>query len=216
MHLVKLLAKKEVAENTLVFFLEKPKNFKFVPGQFITLYLKNNLAHDFSIASSPKEKELIIATRMRDSSFKKLLGKIKVGDKIKIEGSSGQFILHKNKKNPAVFLAGGIGITPFRSMIKNFPNRKITLFYSNRKTEDAAFLDELKELENKNLKLVATMTKEKGKHINPKMIKENVKDWRRVIYYAVGSTGFVQFIADMLAKMKIKSENIKTENFSGY
>ena len=235
-YLVKLIDKKEVAEKTTAFFFEKPKNqstqntlsarpssqriensgFKFTPGQFIEMHL-NKKVYSFSIASSPKEKELMITTRMRPSKFKNALKKLKIGDRVKIDGPFGQFVLHKNKKNPAVFLAGGIGITPFRSMIKSYPDRKITLFYSNRKPEDAAFLGELKELENKkkNFKLVAIMTSLTG-HINPKMMKENVKNWQKAIYYTVGSTGFVQSMADMLSKMKLKPEQIKTENFSGY
>lgn len=214
---VKLLAKKEVAEKTTAFFFEKPKNFKFAPGQFIEIHLNKKLVHEFSIASSPKEKELMITTRMRPSVFKNSLKKLKINSKVKVGGPFGQFTLHKSKKPPAVLLAGGIGITPFRSMIKNSVNQKITLFYSNRNPEDAAFLNELKELENKNknFKLVAIMTKLTG-HIKPKMIKENLKDWQKAIFYAVGSTGFVQSMANLLSEMKIKPENIKTENFSGY
>lgn len=214
-YLIKLLSKKEVAEKTTAFFFEKPKGFKFTPGQFIEICLDKNLVHAFSIASSPKEKELMIATRMRPSAFKNSLNKLKIGSGVKIDGPFGQFVLHKNPKTPAVLLAGGIGITPFRSMIKEFTNRKITLFYSNRKPKDAAFLDELKKMENKNFKLSAIMTKLNG-HINSKMIKDNLKNWRKAIYYAVGSAGFVQAMANLLSKMKIKPENVKTENFPGY
>lgn len=214
----------------MVFFFEKPKGFKFIPGQFIEIHLKNLPVYSFSIASSSNEKKIMIATRMRNSKFKNKLKNLKIGDSIKVDGPFGQFVLHQNKNTPAVFLAGGIGITPFRSMIKSYPKRRITLFYSNRKTEDAVFLKELKNLgaSQKNpegvatrpygagFKIIATMTKEDGKHINLKMIKDNLKDWHKGIYYAVGSTGFVQSMANMLANMRIKRENIKTENFSGY
>ena len=215
-YVIKFLAKKEAAEKTTAFFFEKPKKFEFIPGQFIEISL-NKESHAFSIASSPQEKELMIATRMRPSAFKNSLKNLKIGSRVKIEGPFGQFVLHKNRKIPAVFLAGGIGITPFRSMIKDSPNHKITLLYSNRRPEDAAFLGELKESENRNkdFKLVAIMTGLTG-HINSKMIKESVKESRNLIYYIVGSTGFVQSMANRLANMKVKSENIKTENFSGY
>lgn len=225
LYLVKLLSKKEVAEKTTAFFFEKPRGFKFTPGQFIELHLDKNLVHAFSIASSPKEKELMIATRMRPTRFKKNLKKLKIGARIKIEDPFGQFVLHKNRKIPAVLLAGGIGITPFRSMIKNSPNHKITLFYSNRKLKDTAFLDELINLEkqNKRFKLIATMTKATKKewggpfgHINQKMIKNNLGDWEKPIYYVVGSSKFVQAMANLLSEMKIKPGQIKTENFSGY
>lgn len=205
-----------MARETTAFFFEKPKRFKFTPGQFIEIHLNKNLVHSFSIASSPKEKELIITTRMRPSAFKNSLNKLKIGSQVKIDGPFGQFALHKNRKIPAVFLAGGIGIAPFRSIIKELPNRKITLFYSNRKKKDAPFLEELKKLEGKNFKLIPVMTREDEKRINPKLIKEKVKDWQKAIYYAVGSTGFIQSMANMLSKMKIRPEQIKTENFSGY
>lgn len=213
-YLVKLIDKREVARKTTAFFFEKPKNFQFTPGQFIEVHLNKEI-HSFSIASSPKEKELMITTRMRPSVFKNSLKNLKIGSRIKIDGPFGQFMLHKNRKIPAILLAGGIGITPFRSMIKEFPNHKVILFHSNRKPKDAPFLEELKNIENKNLKLVAIMTSLTG-HINQKMIKENVKNWRKAIYYAVGSTGFVQSMANLLSEMKIKPENIKTENFPGY
>ncbi len=231
---IRFLAKKEVAEKTMAFFFEKPKGFKFVPGQFIEITL-NKDAYPFSIASSPKEKDLMLTTRMRPKSkFKKTLGKLKIGTRVKIEGPFGQFVLHQNKRIPAVFLAGGIGITPFRSIIKTFPNRKITLFHSNRKKKDTPFLEELKTLQSKNFKLVTIMTRQGDRHLSPKILKDSIKKWRKVpigkanrgssisrsdigtIYYAVGSTGFVQSMTDMLSKMKIKPENIKTENFPGY
>lgn len=223
---VKLLSKKEAADRTTAFFFEKPrtlsatkkvrgkpKKFDFIPGQFIEITL-NKETYPFSIASSPKEKELMITTRMRPSKFKKALGKLKIGVKVRIEGPFGQFVLHQKKKMPAVFLAGGIGITPFYSMIKTSPDRKIILFYSNRKKKDAPFLEELSA--DKNFKMIAVLTRESKKRINPKMIKNNIKEWRKAVYYAVGSTGFVQSMADMLSKMKIKPEQVKTENFPGY
>ncbi len=213
-----------MAEKTTAFFFEKPKNFKFTPGQFIEIHL-NKKIYPFSIASSPKEKELMITTRMRPSAFKNSLNKLKIGSRVKIDGPFGQFVLHKNIKIPAVFLAGGIGITPFRSMVKYHLDHKITLFYSNRRIGDAPFLKELKDLEkqNKNLKLIATMTKTTKKewngysgYINQKMIKNNLEDRGKPIYYIVGSSGFVQSMTNILVSIKIKSENIKTENFSGY
>ena len=222
---VKLKDKKEIARETTAFFFEKPNNFKFISGQFIELHLDKNLVHTFSIASSPKEKELMIATIMRLSAFKKSFKKLKIDSRVKIDGPFGQFVLHNNKKIPTVLLAGGIGITPFRSMIKDSTNRKIILFYSNRREKDAAFLKELKELEkqNKSFRMIAMMTKEEPKnwqglrsHINSKIIKGNFKDWQKAVYYAVGSAGFVQAMANLLSEMKIKPEKIKTENFSGY
>ena len=117
-----------------------------------------------SIASAPHEDTLMVATRMRDTAFKRVLSTMPLGSAVKIEGPSGSLTLHNNVKRTAVFLAGGIGITPFRSVVfraakEKLPHR-IFLFYSNRRPEDAPFLDELQALEreNPNYKLIASMT----------------------------------------------------------
>ena len=124
----------------------------------------------FSIASSPHEETLMVATRIRDTAFKRVLSAMPLGSVVKIEGPSGDLTLHNNVKRTAVFLAGGIGITPFRSIVcraakEKLPHR-IFLFYSNRRPEDAPFLDELQALqeENPNYTLIATMTEMPKSH----------------------------------------------------
>jgi len=118
----------------------------------------------FSIASAPYDDTLMVATRMRDTAFKRVLNTMPLSSAVKIEGPSGSLTLHNNVKRTAVFLAGGIGITPFRSVVfraakEKLPHR-IFLFYSKRRPEDAPFLDELQALEreNPNYKLIASMT----------------------------------------------------------
>ena len=109
---------------------------------------------------------------MRDTAFKRVLKTMSPGTEVKIEGPFGNLTLHNNLARTAVLLAGGIGITPFRSMVFHAAKEKlahrIVLFYSNRRPEDAPFLDELQALEheNPNYKLIATMTRMKnsGKH----------------------------------------------------
>jgi ferredoxin-NADP reductase len=117
----------------------------------------------FSIASAPHEDTLMVATRMRDTAFKRVLDTMPLNSAVKIEGPSGSLTLHNNVTRAAVFLAGGIGITPFRSIVfraakEKLPHR-IFLFYSNRRPEDAPFLDELQALEkeNPNYKLIAKL-----------------------------------------------------------
>lgn len=118
----------------------------------------------FSIASAPYEKDLMVATRMRDTAFKRVLKILPIGTEVQIKGPFGDFTLHNNVSRPAVFLMGGIGITPVRSIVieaaqRNLPH-KIFLFYSNRREKDAAFLKELQILETKNpnYKFIPTMT----------------------------------------------------------
>src|SRR6202043_684185 len=132
-------------------------------GQYIDLTLSgsqsqlgpsDSMTHTFSIASSPSDKDLIVTTRMRNTAFKQAISSLPIGSRARIEGPMGSFSLHKNTARPAVFLAGGIGIAPFLSMISCATAEKlrhpIVLFYANRYVEDAAFIDELWELEHAN------------------------------------------------------------------
>ena len=146
---VRLKNRKQVAEGTLAFHFEKPADFRFKPGQFCSFTLVDPPETDeegnkrtFSIASAPHEEDLIVATRMRDTAFKRVLRSAAPGIQVKIDGPSGSFTLHRKPEKPAVFLAGGIGITPFLSIIRQTEHdaapHHIYLFYSNRRPEDAA------------------------------------------------------------------------------
>src|SRR5574340_1169234 len=159
--LVKLKNRFEVAERTMAFQLEKPAGWTFKAGQAIDLTLLNPPETDaegntrgFSLASAPHEPDLMVATRLRDTAFKRVFQKLPLGAHIKIDGPFGNLTLHNNAARPAVILAGGIGITPFRSMAVRAAQEKLThrilLFYSNRRPEDAAFLDELDSLQRQN------------------------------------------------------------------
>jgi ferredoxin-NADP reductase len=169
--LTKLRDRTEVAERTIAFRFEKPATFEFTPGQFLDITLLNpretdseGNARGFSIASAPYEDFIMVATRLRDTAFKRVLRTVPLGTEVKIEGPFGNLRLHNDKSRAAVVLTGGIGITPFRSILlhaakKRLPHR-IFLFYANRRPEDAAFLDELQQLETQdpNYKLIACMT----------------------------------------------------------
>src|SRR5579872_3295551 len=167
----KLLSRGSVAEGTMAFHFAKPPGFSFKAGQAADLTLLNPPETDsegnirtFSIASPPFEDQLTFATRMRDTAFKRSLKVAPIGTEINIAAPSGSFTLHKNANKPAVFLGGGIGITPFLSIVRQADHdrlpHKLYLFYSNRRPEDAAFLDTLEALEttNPNFRLICTMT----------------------------------------------------------
>lgn len=156
-----LIGRTEVAEGTMAFRFEKPLNFLFKAGQYIDLTLSgsesapsNGLTHTFSIASSPFDEELLVTTRMRNTAFKQALSILPIGSGARIEGPMGSFTLHNNTARPAVFVAGGIGIAPFLSMLSQANQGKlrhpIVLFYANRYMEDAAFMDALWGLERAN------------------------------------------------------------------
>jgi ferredoxin-NADP reductase len=148
-----LLGRTEVAAGTMAFQFEKPRDFVFRAGQYIDLTLSeshpglsNGLTHTFSIASSPFDEELLVTTRIRNTVFKQALSVLPIGSRVRIEGPMGSFSLHNNAARPAVFLAGGIGIAPFLSMVSHATAEKlrhpIVLFYANRNLQDAAFIDD--------------------------------------------------------------------------
>jgi predicted ferric reductase len=121
----KLLNRADICEGTMAFQFEKPPGFDFKPGQSVDLTLLNPPETDsegnvrtFSIASAPFEDQLRFATRMRDTAFKRSLRKVPLGTAVKMDSAMGSFTLHKNSAKPAVFLAGGIGITPFSSGLR--------------------------------------------------------------------------------------------------
>src|SRR5947207_1063317 len=168
---IKLLRREEVAEGTVAFSFEKPEGFQFTAGQFLRFSLIDPPEDDdegpsrsFSIASAPSEPELMIATRMRDTAFKRVLKSMPIGAEIEVKGPYGRMTLHEDASRPAVILTGGIGITPFRSIAIEAASagnqHRLHLFYSNRRPEDAAFLDELATLSNSNpnCTFVPTMT----------------------------------------------------------
>jgi ferredoxin-NADP reductase len=159
----RLAGRVEIAEGTMAFHFEKPPHFDFKPGQSADLTLSNPPETDaegntrtFSIASPSFENQLIFATRMRDTAFKRSLKRIPLGTEVKIDSPMGSFTLHKNSAKPAVLLAGGIGITPFISIVRQADHdrlpHKLHLFCSNRRPEDTPFLDALQMLGKKQSK----------------------------------------------------------------
>src|SRR5262249_10346988 len=170
-HASRLLNRVEVAEGTMAFHFEKPAGFDFKPGQSVDLTLLNPPETDsegnvrtFSIASAPFEDQLRFATRMRDTAFKRSLKKVPLGTAVKMDSAMGSFTLHKNSAKPAVFLTGGIGITPFSSIVRQADHdrarHKLYLFYSNRRPEDAPFIEVMQNLEKTNpqFHFIGTMT----------------------------------------------------------
>jgi ferredoxin-NADP reductase len=234
----KLLNRVEVAEATMAFHFEKPAGFDFKPGQSADLTLLNPPETDsegnvrtFSIASAPYEDELAFATRMRDTAFKRSLKKVPLGTVVKMDSAMGSFTLHKNSAKPAVFIAGGIGITPFSSIVRQADHdrasHKLYLFYSNYRPEDAPFMDVLQNLEktNPNFRLIATMTDiERSKKtwngetgmINQDMLSRYLNDLRGPIYYIAGPPDMVSGMTKMLVASNVDEDDIRTEEFAGY
>lgn len=234
----RLVHRYDVAEGTMAFEFEKPDRFEFTPGQFIDMTLMSSSETDaegnvraFSIASAPEEDLLMVATRMRDTAFKRALRTMPLGTAVTIEGPFGSLVLHADAARPAVFLAGGIGITPFRSILLHARNEKLPhrffLFYTNRRPEDAPFLDELQSMERRNPRLtfIGTMTDMAGSHrswqgetgyIDEGMVAKYLKEIQTAIYYIAGPPAMVDALRAMLTRGGIERHNIRIEGFAGY
>jgi ferredoxin-NADP reductase len=181
---------------------------------------------------------LTFTTRLRDTAFKRVLRTMPLGTAVRVEGPFGNLTLHNDSRRPAVLLAGGIGITPFRSFVRRaaherLPHR-ILLFYANRRPEDAPFLDELRGLarENPNFAFIPTMTQmsassqpwtgETGR-IDHAMMKKYLlantapgSSPPRAIYYLAGPSRMVAGLHAMLNASGIDDDDIRTEEFTGY
>jgi len=237
-HQCKLLNRVEVAEGTMAFYFEKPSRFDFKPGQSADLTLSNPPETDsagntrtFSIVSPPFENQLMFATRMRGTAFKGSLKKVPLGTQVKIDPPMGSFTLHKNSAKAAVFLAGGIGITPFLSIVRQADHERLShklhLFYSNRRPEDAPFLDVLQMLEktNPNFRLVCTMTemskskkewKGETRRINQEILSRHLANLQGPIYYIAGPPAMVAGLRKVLVAANVDEDDIRTEDFAGY
>lgn len=242
---LRLKTRSEVAERTLEFRFDKPPGMTFKAGQFMDLTLIDPPETDaegntrgFSINSAPDDPELTFTTRLRDTAFKRGLQTMPLGAEIKVEGPFGSLTLHNDPSRPAVLLAGGIGITPFRSIVRRAAHEKlphrIFLFYSNRRPEDAPFLDEFRGLMRKdpNFTLIPTMTQMSGSHLPWKgevgyidyqlivkhLQSDNSSGKRRLgpIYYMAGPPAMVAGLRAMLNKAGIDDDDIRTEEFTGY
>ena len=233
-----LLGRTEVAEGTMAFQFEKPNHFVFKAGQYIDLTLfgsqpglQNGMTHTFSIASSPCDERLLVTTRMRNTVFKRTLSVLPIGSPARIEGPMGSFSLHNNTAKPAVFLAGGIGIAPFLSMLSYATGQKLRhsmiLFYANRHLEDAAFIHSLWNLEcaNPRFRFIPTLTRTgknyrgwKGEtgHISSEMLVTQVGIVRGPIYYIAGPPTMVEATRRTLSEAGVDEDDIRTEEFAGY
>lgn len=237
-HEVRLQSREQIVEGTMAFHFEKPSGFSFKPGQAIDVVLigppagdADSAKHTFSLISAPFQGELAIATRMRDSTFKRALKALPIGSPAKLEGPFGSLTLHNNHARPAIFIAGGIGITPFMSILRQATRdqlpQHLILVYSNRRPEDAAFLTELHELEqyNKNFRLVATMTDMERSarpwpgrtgSIDPELMRRLGSEFSAPIYYLAGPPSMVTGLRELLNHVNVDDDDIRSEEFYGY
>lgn len=210
------------------------RDFPFEPGQAITLQLpemedRRERQRTFSLASSPTEDYLLVATRHTGSPFKQRLEEAK-GDDVGIDGPFGEVTL--DPERPAVMVTGGIGITPFRSMLRYAVDRKLAIplvfLYSNRAPEEIAFREELErwaeEAENLSLHLTITRPDESERswsgrtgRIDADLIREATAELERPLFYVCGPPGLVRGLGELLSeRLDVPDEDIRSEEFTGY
>jgi ferredoxin-NADP reductase len=233
----RLLGSEAIADGTRAFHFARPAGFTFKAGQAIDVSLDgaagatDSNRHTFSIASAPFEDRLTVATRLRDSAFKRALAALPAGAAAGIEGPSGSFTLHGDASRPAVFIAGGIGITPFMSIVRQAaqdrPARRLLLLYANHRPEDAAWLEELQALERgwPDFRLLPVMTAMNRSsqswsglagRIDADMLKSVGANLSRPVYYAAGAPGMVAAMRAVLNDCGVEDDDIRSEDFHGY
>ncbi|KKR32849.1 MAG: Oxidoreductase FAD/NAD(P)-binding domain protein [Candidatus Gottesmanbacteria bacterium GW2011_GWC2_39_8] len=235
---LKLKEKIKTSIDTYDFIFPFKPKFSYIPGQYMewTLGHKNvdprGNRRYFTLASSPTEDHLRIGVKFYEhgSTLKKALLNADLGTRVIAGQRAGDFILSENKEVKYIFLGGGIGITPFRSILKYLidkqEKRDIVLFYSNKKADEIVYRDVFDLAERKlGIKTVYTTTDrnsipkgwngEKGR-IDGEMIRRKVPDYFERTYYLSGPHGMVSSFEEVLGNLGIKKEKIKTDFFPGY
>ena len=229
--------KQEVAKGTLlVTFDLLGEEVDFTPGQYFFVTLPDvgrqddkGLRRHITVVTSPNEKGVLgLATRMRDSAFKQSLAELPVGAEVEVEQPKGDFALPADASRPLVFVAGGIGITVFRSMLRYIREERlpyrVTLIYSNRDRESTAFLDELKELERElpDFRLILTMTQDPGwdgetRKVDARFVKDYLgEDLDGYTFLVAGPPAMAEGVQKRLEEAGVNEENLVVERYSGY
>jgi ferredoxin-NADP reductase len=226
-----------IAPDIYDFIFTSERRFAFAPGQ----YMEWTLGHDspdargnrryFTLASAPTEKTLRLGIKFnqKSSTFKKAMLGMRAGDEIIASQLSGDFILPKNLRQPCVLIAGGVGVTPFRSMIKYLldtrQHRPLTLFYANKTVDDFIYKDIFDRAKTElGIQTIYSVSETKNLppswkgavgRITPQIINEKVPHYRRCLFYLSGPKGMVDSFKESLIQMKVPSSQIKTDYFAG-
>jgi ferredoxin-NADP reductase len=226
---------REVAKGTLLAVFDVEGYPDYRPGHYFWVELpdrghqdEKGLRRHITIVTSPTEQGVVgLATRLRDTAFKRTLAELEPGDEVEVEEPKGSFLLPDDTSQPYVFVAGGIGITVFRSMLRYIADtgapHDVTLLYSNRDRGSAAFLDELGELEAQipGLRVVLTMTDDDewdGEHrrIDEGFLRDHVGDLSRPTFFVAGPPAMAEGVSELLAAAGVPEDRVHTGRFSGY
>jgi ferredoxin-NADP reductase len=232
-----LASKIQISKDTFLFGFRKPKDFNFIPGQYMELTLPHNNPDSrgnrryFSISSSPTENEISMTVKFYDkaSSYKKELLSLQDSNQVVAAQVAGDFVLPKNLKTPLVLIAGGVGIAPFRSMIQYIIDKNlqvnIVLLYTNRTKADILFSNVFARAETNGVKTIYNLTDTQNipvdwegsiGYITAEKIKQLIPDFQSRFYYLSGPQLMVQNFQDELVRANVSKTQIKTDFFPGY
>lgn len=234
----RLLERRMVAARTLAATVERPSGFDFRAGQYVDVTLQNPPYDDllgptrsFSIASAPGERDLLLLMRMRDSAFKRSLAELPIGAPLLLDGPADDLGLEPDPRSPVVYLAGGVGIAPFLGVLREAAattgRLPATLFYSNRRPEDGAYLGELRDLELRltGFRFVPTMTQlatseqrwsGETERLSTAMLQRHLPALRGPRYYLSGSTTFISGLCQQIERAGVPAGDIRIEMYTGY
>jgi ferredoxin-NADP reductase len=227
--------KREVAKGTLLVLFAVDDYPAYRPGHYFWVELpdrghqdEKGLRRHISLVTSPTEPGVVgLATRLRDTAFKRTLAELEVGDEVGVEEPKGSFLLPEDTGVDYVFIAGGIGITVFRSMLRYIADKelpyRVTLVYSNRDRESAAFLDELEVLEQRvdGFRLILTMTEEEGwegetRQLDAEVLRELLGGLEDRQFLVAGPGPMAEGVSGSLLAAGLTEKQVSTDGFSGY
>ncbi len=221
-----ILSRKEIAAKTFeVRFGTHGSDFHFRAGQFVNIRLQNLVVPDyrsgirsFSIASAPSAAQEYLSIIFRESSsgFKQTLLSAPIGTLVHVDGPLGHFTLPPGSGRPAGFVAGGIGVAPFLSIIQqaceeNF-KQDIVLLYTNSRAETVVYLDELENLQrlNPRFHLVHVLHR-----VNAELLRGATEDPRHAQWYVCGPSGMVLYTQELLEALGVNPGEVRQEIFTG-
>lgn len=227
----KVLESRALTPTTWAIRVEKPAEFDFRPVQFCGLEIatrEGSEEYPMSLACSPTKPYLEFGARLSGSPWKSAFAALQVGDEVEVDGAYGHFVLDASRD--AIFVAGGIGITPLKGMAEYLADsgsaRSSVLVYSNRSQEEIAYRAEIEALERQNprFRVVHTLTREpagsgwagRRGRIDPELLRAAAARAERPVYYLCGAGGMVTETGRQLLELGVPREEIQFEVFRGY
>ncbi len=217
--------------DTSSFRFPRPVGFDFKPGQFMIVTIRSDgkeLVHPFSISSSPTDGDFIEFTKkLTANEYSMRLRAMKSGDWTRVDGPYGSFTC-ECEYGRILFLAGGIGITPFYSIIKYCTDKglptSLVLIYGCRSENEVAFKKELEDLQvkNPNFRLIPVLSEPspswsgKAGFVTADLIKQEVPDFKDRIFYACGPPAMITAMQKVVAALGMAETQLRLESFVGH